>query len=215
MTALERDQQAHCLREERGAANLPRADSVRTADGGRAERERPPSFFKCFLIAAQVRPSRTSHYVPVKARRGSSELPLRSGHRLLCSRCLWTGAGGPGRAGIPRAPRARAWAQAPSPPHVRPLGPRSQQRSPSGGITRIHCPASPTSHALYFPSSCLVLRCGKGGKHKGKSVVAFLDSRQHSAERRLVAKLSREGKSVSLPALIFISTGTLVRQDDL
>lgn len=36
---LERDRKAHCRREEREAANLPHADSVHTADGGRAARE--------------------------------------------------------------------------------------------------------------------------------------------------------------------------------
>lgn len=51
-----------------------------------------------------------------------------------------------------------------------------------------------------FSSSCLVLRCGKGEKHKGESVIAFRGGRQNSAERRLVAKLSREGKSVLFPA---------------
>lgn len=52
----------------------------------------------------------------------------------------------------------------------------------------------PRNRVLYFSSSCLVLRCGKGEKHKGKSVIAFLGGRQNSAERRLVAKLSRDGK---------------------
>lgn len=42
---LERDRKAHCLREERGAANLPHADSVHTADGAELQGKRPPQFF--------------------------------------------------------------------------------------------------------------------------------------------------------------------------
>lgn len=48
MIMLERDGKAHCLREERGAANLPHADSVHTADGGdggRAARETTSPIF--------------------------------------------------------------------------------------------------------------------------------------------------------------------------
>lgn len=39
MSMPARDQRAHGLREERGAAASPRADSVRAAEGGGAERE--------------------------------------------------------------------------------------------------------------------------------------------------------------------------------
>lgn len=45
MLMLERDRKARCLREERGAADLPLADSVHTADGGRAARETTSQFF--------------------------------------------------------------------------------------------------------------------------------------------------------------------------
>lgn len=162
---LEGDRQAHCLREEREAAHLPRADSVRTADGGRAEREATPLTFQvlpnssssasfkdeslrpCEICARLLRAS-LAHRTPtplleapvVRGRRAGPRCGAHALHAL-----------GPG----PRRPPHRTCA--PGPPWT-PLGPRSQDGSPSGGITRIHCPASLSTQAPCFTLSVLLFR---------------------------------------------------------
>lgn len=141
---------------------------------------------------------------------------------LAPGRWAWPGAALP----IPRAPRPLASApgahpSARAPPAWQHWAARLQKHRPTGakrgaGVSdgksqkysaRPH--SLPRNSVLYFSSSCLVLRCGKGEKHKGKSVIAFLGGRQNSAERRLVAKLSRDGKSVLFPSLMFVLIGTL------
>lgn len=108
-----------------------------------------------------------------------------------------------------RAPASAPGALPTSPPHVRPQrGPERRGRGTPASVggsqehtARLH--SLPRHRVLYFSFSCLVLKCGKGEKHKGKSVLALLGGRQNSEERRLVAKLSREDKLASLPQFSF------------
>lgn len=124
--------------------------------------KRPPSFFQvlpnssssasfkdkslrpCEICARLLRAS-LAHRTPTPL----LEAPVVRGRRAG-PRC-GAHALGPG----PRRPPHRTCA--PGPPWA-PLGPRSQDGSPSGGITRIHCPASLSTQAPCFTLSVLLFR---------------------------------------------------------